>query len=47
MAADGLTSPQIAQLLFVTTRTIDAHLNHAYTKLGINSRNQLATALTS
>jgi DNA-binding CsgD family transcriptional regulator len=46
MAADGLTSQEIAQLLFVTTRTIDAHLSHTYAKLGINSRGQLAAALT-
>jgi DNA-binding CsgD family transcriptional regulator len=45
LAADGRTSQEIAQTLFVTTRTIDAHLNHAYSKLRINSRRQLAAAL--
>jgi DNA-binding CsgD family transcriptional regulator len=45
MAAEGRTSAEIAQALFVTTRTIDAHLSHSYTKLGINSRKQLAAAL--
>jgi DNA-binding CsgD family transcriptional regulator len=45
LAADGRTSQEIAQSLFVTTRTIDMHLGHTYTKLGINSRKQLAAAL--
>jgi DNA-binding CsgD family transcriptional regulator len=45
LAAEGRTSQEIAQSLFVTTRTIEMHLGHAYTKLGINSRKQLAAAL--
>jgi DNA-binding NarL/FixJ family response regulator len=45
LAAAGHTTQEIAQALYVTTRTIDAHLNHTYTKLGINSRRQLADAL--
>ena len=45
MAAEGRTSQEIAEALFVTTKTIDAHLNHTYTKLAINSRKQLAAAL--
>jgi DNA-binding CsgD family transcriptional regulator len=47
MAAEGLTSRDIAQALFVTTNTIDTHLAHAYAKLGISSRRQLAAALAS
>ena len=45
MAAEGRTSQEIAEALFVTTKTIDTHLNHTYTKLAINSRKQLAAAL--
>jgi hypothetical protein len=45
MAAEGHTSQEIAQALFVTTRTIDTHLNHAYTKLGINSRKLFPQAI--
>src|ERR1700691_4256189 len=45
MAAEGLTSQEIAQALFVTTKTVDSHLGHAYTKLGINSRKLLADTL--
>jgi DNA-binding CsgD family transcriptional regulator len=47
MAATGRTSQDIAQELFVTTKTVDGHLNRSYTKLGINSRRQLAAALGS
>jgi DNA-binding CsgD family transcriptional regulator len=47
MAAEGRTSQEIAQALFVTTKTIDTHLNHIYAKLSINSRRQLASALAS
>lgn len=40
--ADGLTSRQIADDLFVSPRTVDAHLTHIYRKLDINSRARLA-----
>ena len=40
--ADGLTSRQIAEELFVSPRTVDAHLTHIYRKLGINTRARLA-----
>ena len=40
--ADGLTSRQIADELFVSPRTVDAHLTHIYRKLDINSRARLA-----
>jgi DNA-binding NarL/FixJ family response regulator len=46
MAADGWSNPEIAQALFVTRRTVEVHLTHAYRKLGIASRDQLAAALT-
>ena len=42
LVADGLTSRQIATELFVSPRTIDAHLTHIYRKLDINSRARLA-----
>jgi DNA-binding CsgD family transcriptional regulator len=47
LAADGRTSREIAEELFVTVRTVNTHLNHAYRKLGINSRKQLADTLAS
>jgi DNA-binding CsgD family transcriptional regulator len=45
MAADGLSNPQIAQALFLTRRTVETHLTHAYRKLNITRRDQLHTAL--
>jgi DNA-binding CsgD family transcriptional regulator len=45
MAADGLSNPEIAQALFITKKTVEAHLSNAYRKLDIHSRTQLAAAL--
>ena len=45
LAASGLTNKQIAQSLFVTVKTVEAHLSAAYDKLDIESRRQLAEAL--
>jgi DNA-binding CsgD family transcriptional regulator len=47
LAAQGHTNPEIAQTLFVTTRTIETHLRHTYQKLNIHTRNQLAAALAT
>jgi DNA-binding CsgD family transcriptional regulator len=44
-AAAGATNPQIAQELFVTAKTVEMHLGHAYRKLGISSRRELAARL--
>jgi DNA-binding CsgD family transcriptional regulator len=45
MAADGMTNREIAQSLFVTQKTIEAHLSSVYRKLDIRSRVQLVRAL--
>jgi ATP/maltotriose-dependent transcriptional regulator MalT len=45
LAQQGLTNKAIAQTLFVTTKGVEWHLHHAYQKLNINSRKQLAQAL--
>lgn len=45
MAAAGMTNRQIAQSLFVTLKTVEAHLSAAYDKLDIESRRQLGDAL--
>jgi DNA-binding CsgD family transcriptional regulator len=47
LAVEGLTSKSIAQTLFVTTKTVDVHLNNVYRKLGIGSRGELSEALSS
>lgn len=45
LAAEGRTSRQIADQLYLSVRTIDNHLQRAYTKLGVAGRSQLADAL--
>jgi DNA-binding CsgD family transcriptional regulator len=45
LAADGMTNKEIAQTLFVTIKTVEVHLSHAYRKLEISSRAQLENAL--
>ncbi|QZY30210.1 LuxR C-terminal-related transcriptional regulator [Nocardioides coralli] len=45
--ADGLTSRQIAEELFVSPRTVDAHLTHIYRKLDINTRARLAAMVVA
>lgn len=45
LAAEGRSNPEIAHLLFLTRRTVETHLTHAYQKLEIASRDELADAL--
>jgi DNA-binding CsgD family transcriptional regulator len=45
MAAQGMTNKQIAQSLYLTVKTIETHLHHAYMKLDVSSRAQLSQAL--
>jgi len=45
MAAGGRTNREIAQALFVTEKTVEGHLLHAYRKLEIGSRSELPRAL--
>lgn len=43
MAADGRSNPDIAQALFLSRKTVEMHLGHAYRKLGVSSRRDLPT----
>jgi DNA-binding CsgD family transcriptional regulator len=45
LAAGGQTNRDIAQVLYVTPKTVEVHLSNAYRKLGIGSRRDLARAL--
>lgn len=44
-AAGGMTNREIAEAFFVSLRTVETHLTHAYQKLGIQARGQRAGAL--
>ena len=45
LAARGLTNREIAQTLFLATRTVETHLAHTYQKLAIGGRRELAARL--
>jgi DNA-binding CsgD family transcriptional regulator len=45
MAATGQGNAEIAQSLFITRSTVEKHLAHAYRKLGIHVRSELAIVL--
>ena len=45
LARDGLSNPEIGARLFLSSRTVEWHLGNVFTKLGIRSRRELASAL--
>ena len=47
LAADGLSSRQIAARLFPPVRTVKTHITNIFNKLGLNSRAQISRWLTS
>jgi len=46
LAGAGQTNRQIAQRLFITQKTVETHLAHAFRKLHIDSRAQIPAALS-
>jgi len=47
LAANGASNKEIAQALFVSVHTVEAHLTHSYAKLDVRSRGQLARRLAT
>ncbi|SCL70994.1 AAA ATPase domain-containing protein [Micromonospora citrea] len=47
MVTTGLTNDQIARRLFLSPRTIEAHLHRIFAKLGVNSRTAVAAILAA
>jgi len=47
LAARGLSNREIAERLVVSVRTVDNHLHHAYSKLGVAGREELRAILGS
>ena len=45
LAANGLSNKEIAATQFLSVSTVEAHLHHAFLKLGVRSRTQLARRL--
>lgn len=45
LVVEGCTNREIASMLGVSVRTVNSHLNHAYTKLGTSERGDLARFL--
>jgi DNA-binding CsgD family transcriptional regulator len=37
----GLTNVEIGQRLFISRRTVETHLSHVFSKLGVSSRGEL------
>jgi len=42
LVATGMSNAEIAEVLFISVRTVTSHLDHIYTRLGISSRTALA-----
>ena len=42
LVAEGATNREIAERMFLSTRTVDHHLRNVFARLGVRSRTELA-----
>ena len=47
LVAEGKTNREVAAALFLSERTVEGHLSHAFGKLGVRSRTELARVLSA
>ena len=45
LVASGLSNREAAAQLYLSPKTVEYHLAHAFTKLGVRSRHQLTTCI--
>ena len=45
LVASGLSNREAAAQLYLSPKTVEYHLAHAFTKLGVRSRHQLTTRI--
>lgn len=45
LVAEGASNPEIARRLFVSRKTVESHVSHIFTKLGVRNRIELAALL--
>ena len=46
LVGEGYTNHQISESLFVSVRTVETHLSHIFTKLGVTTRTGILKAVS-
>jgi DNA-binding NarL/FixJ family response regulator len=46
LVAGGATNREVAEVLFLSPRTVDHHLRNIFTRLGVRSRTELAKVVS-